>query len=141
MSEVWLLVPYKAAATNTVYGAGHMYSTLNETETILLRNDGKAALVSAEARQVVVTALATTTATIQWVMDQSAAGGSRVEYGTTTSLGSTTQGTPSSGVGPGVCSANLTGLTTGTLYYFRITTGDAAGKTSFGPSMFTFRTL
>ncbi len=64
-----------------------------------------------------------------------------VEYGTSTTYGSSVPCTilPGSGSGPVAVSASLTGLTADTIYHFRISASNASG-TSRGPDE-TFKTL
>jgi outer membrane murein-binding lipoprotein Lpp len=74
--------------------------------------------------QVLVTNITTTQATISWTLSEPATG--QVEYGTTTSFGSTTTAETSFDY-----SAHLQtpkNLTPGTLYYFRVLSEDQAGN-------------
>ncbi|MGE5644760.1 MAG: DUF4082 domain-containing protein, partial [Acidobacteriota bacterium] len=75
----------------------------------------------------VAAAPAATSATISWTTDKSA--NSRVDYGTTTSLGSTV----SSATLTTAHSVTLTGLATGTTYFFRVTSADGSGASASSP--------
>lgn len=68
-----------------------------------------------------------TSATVSWTTDESST--SRVDYGTTTSLGSTTTGATGTSH-----SVTLAGLTANTRYYYRVTSADAAGNASVWPA-------
>jgi len=71
-------------------------------------------------------------AVINWVTDELAS--TQVEYGTDASYGllspSTPQHDPTSGTSAGVIthSVNLTGLTNGTIYHYKVKSKDAAGN-------------
>lgn len=66
------------------------------------------------------------TATVTWTTDESSS--TRVDYGTTTSLGSSATG--AAGTSHSVA---LTGLANGTTYYYRVTSADAAGNSTTDP--------
>jgi hypothetical protein len=67
-----------------------------------------------------------TGATISWTTDEAAT--SQVDYGTTTTLGSTATG--ATGTSHAV---TLSGLTANTRYYYRVTSTDAAGNSASSP--------
>jgi hypothetical protein len=67
-----------------------------------------------------------TSATVTWTTNESAT--SRVDYGLTTALGSTTTGATGTSH-----SVSLTGLTNGATYYYRVTSADAAGNSTTDP--------
>ena len=70
---------------------------------------------------------------VMW--ETSTAAASEVQYGTTTSLGTTVQATLATGSGNSrVCDANLTGLQPATRYYYKAVTGNTES------SMYHFRT-
>ncbi len=79
------------------------------------------------------TSIANTSATINGTVDSNGVSGQTIsfEWGTTSALGSTATATPSStttSTTPISVSSNLTGLTAGTLYYFRIKAGTTYGE-------------
>jgi len=118
MSNIIFLAPSVDSVTpTTIHGAGHTASITDETYVASLINDGKAAMQGARIRGAFVAPIAATTATVNWTVDQ-ACTGMVVNYGTTTAYGSNQAATPASGSGAIV--ANLTGLTTATLYHYRI---------------------
>ena len=118
MSRVVFNAPSQDSATSTTYyGAGHQADIADEAFVASLIASGKAALMGASIRGIYVAPIAATTATVNWTVDQ-ACTGMVVNYGTTTGYGSNQAATPASGQGAVV--ANLTGLTTGTLYHYRI---------------------
>jgi hypothetical protein len=118
----------------TVYGAGHAASITDEAYVASLIASGKAAYQGAAIRGIRVTPIAATTATVNFVVDQ-ACTAMAVNYGTTTAYGSTQAATPASGSGAIV--ANLTGLTTATLYHYRITVTVGSFVTLTGDLTFT----
>ncbi len=81
--------------------------------------------VTAPAISAVAAAVSGTSATVTWTTDESAT--TKVDYGTTTSLGTTATGATGTSH-----SVPLTGLTAGT-YYYRVTSGDAAGNSTTDP--------
>src|SRR4029453_15330418 len=110
MSRVIFLANAKDSVTaTTVYGVDHQADLTDEAFVRSLISQGKAALMGADVRQVRTTAIATTTATIAWTVDQTVTS-TRVEYGTTTSYGTNVNGSPLTG--GGAVTANLTSLTT-----------------------------
>jgi len=136
MSTVVFLQTVKDTTTpTTVYGKEAVVSLADEAMVRAFRAEGKAALVGADIRSIRVAPIAATTATVNWVVDQ-ACTGMLVNYGTTTAVSSSQAATPAAGTGAIV--ANLTGLTTATLYYYRIsvTVGTA---TTLSPT-YTFTT-
>jgi hypothetical protein len=118
MSTVVFLAPARdTTTTTTVYGTDHVASIADEAMVRLFNSQGKCALVGADVRSIRVTPIAATTATVNWVVDV-ACTGMLVNFGTTTAYGSTQNATPTAGTGAIV--ANLTGLTTATLYHYRV---------------------
>lgn len=74
----------------------------------------------------------TTSATITWTTNESSS--TQVQYGTTTIYGSSVNGTAN----VTSHSVNLTGLTAGTTYHYRVVSADTAGNSaSSGNAMFT----
>jgi len=137
MSNIVFLAPAVDSVTaTTVHGAGHAASITDEAYVASLIASGKAAYQGAGIRGIYVAPIATTTATVNWVVD-SACTAMKVEYGTTTALGSSTNATPTAGSGAVVC--NLTSLTTGTTYYYRVSV--TQGSYVSNSPTFTFRTL
>jgi len=136
MSNIVFVAPSVDSVTGTtVYGAGHSANITDEAFVARLINDGKAAYQGAGIRGIYVAPIATTTATVNWVVDQ-ACTAMKVNYGTTTALGSTQNATPTSGSGAVV--ANLTALTTGTLYYYSVSVTVGTYVSNSAPA--TFRT-
>ena len=79
------------------------------------------------------TSIANTSATMNGTADSNGVSGQAIsfEWGTTSALGSTASGSPgttTTSTTPVSVSANLTGLTAGTLYYFRIKVGSVYGE-------------
>jgi len=137
MSNIIFLADAQDASTaTTFYGKDHQASITDESFVQSLIKSGKAALLGASIRGIYVAPIATTTATVNWTVDQ-ACTGMVVNYGTTTAYGSNQNATPASGSGAIV--ANLTALTTGTLYHYRISV-TVGTYTSLTPDL-TFRTL
>jgi hypothetical protein len=135
MSTVTFLADVPDAVTpTTIYGKGHQMSLTDEALVAALNAQGKLALMGATIRQPRVTAVGTTTATIAWTVDQPCTA-MHVDYGTTTGYGSTQVATPTSGSGDIV--ANLTALTTGTLYHYRISVTVGTATTLTGDLTFT----
>lgn len=136
MSTIIFLADTPDASTpTTIYGKDHQMNMTDEAQVANLQRQGKAALMGAAIRQVSVSAITATGATINWVVDQPCTG-MLVNYGTTTAYGSTQNATPAAG--QGAISATLTGLTTATTYHYRIsvTVGTATTLTADA----TFRT-
>jgi hypothetical protein len=132
MSTIQFLANVPDAVTpTTIYGKGHQMNMTDEVLVASLNNQGKVALMGASIRRVSVTPIGTTTATVNWTVDQPCTG-MLVNYGTTTAYGSTQNATPAAGSGDIV--ANLIGLTTATLYHYRIsvTVGTATTLTADG---------
>lgn len=137
MSNIVYLAPQVDAVTpTTMYGAGHQMNLTDEALVASLNAQGKVALLGAAYRKVSVAPIATTTATVNWTVDQPVTS-TRVEYGTTTSYGTNVNGSPLTG--GGAVTASLTGLTTGTLYHYRIQIVQG-GYTTYTPDL-TFTTL
>ena len=103
----------------TVFAVLYHRSTRDEAFVRTLLNSGKAALLGANMRSVGASGITATTATISWIVDPTVTS-TRVEYGTTTAYGSNANGTPLTG--GGTVTAALSGLTTATLYHYRIRT-------------------
>jgi hypothetical protein len=136
MSTVIFLADVKDAVTATmVYGKDNQLALTDEVLVRTLNNQGKVALMGADMRQVRVSPIGTTTATVNWIVDQTVTS-TRVEYGLTTAYGTNVNGSPLTGGGP--VTASLTLLTTATLYHYRIQTVQA-GFTTYSPD-FTFTT-
>src|SRR5215217_4385648 len=118
MSRVIFLADVKDAVTaTTIYGKDHQMDLADETLVNTLAAQGKVALMGAAIRSVRVSPIAATTATVNWIVDQ-ACTAMKVDYGTSTAYGSSQTATPAAGSGSIV--ANLAGLTTATLYHYRI---------------------
>jgi len=118
MSRVVFNAPSQDSVTPTTYhGPGHQADIADEAYVQALIASGKAALMGAAIRAVRVAPIAATTASVNWVVDQPCTA-MKVDYGTTTAYGSSQAATPASG--SGAIAANLTGLTTATLYHYRI---------------------
>jgi hypothetical protein len=136
VSRIIFLAAQKDAVTaTTIYGKDHQVDLTDEVLVRLWNNQGKVALMGADPRQVRVSPIGTTTATVNWIVDQTVTS-TRVEYGLTTSYGTNVNGSPLTG--GGAVTANLTGLTTATLYHYRIQTVQG-GFTSYSPDL-TFTT-
>jgi hypothetical protein len=130
MSRVTFLAATKDPVTaTTIYGRDHQMDFADESQVAAWNAQGKVALMGAAIRNPRVTAVGTITATIAWTVDQPCTA-MQVNYGTSTSYGSTQNATPASGSGDIV--ANLTALTTATLYHYRIavTVGGAVTYTA-----------
>ena len=135
MSRVIFLADVVDPSTaTTFYGVGHQADVTNEAQVALWNAQGKVALMGATIRSARVTTVGTTTATIAFTVDQ-ACTGMKADYGTTTSYGSSQNATPASGSGAVV--VNLTGLTTGTLYHYRISVTVGTATTLTGDLTFT----
>lgn len=118
MSSVVFLTTQRDTTTpTTIYGKDEVVSLTDEAMVRAFQREGKAALVGADIRSIRVTPIATTSATVNFVVDQPCTA-MAVNYGTTTAYGSNQAATPAAGSGAIV--ANLTGLTTGTLYHYRV---------------------
>lgn len=136
MSRVVFNAPSQDSVTaTTYYGVGHQADLTDEAFVRRLIADGKAALMGTAVRGQSVGPIAATTASVNWTVDQ-ACTGMKVDYGTTTAYGSSQAATPASGSGAIV--ANLTGLTTATLYHYRISV-TCGGYTTLTPDA-TFTT-
>jgi hypothetical protein len=114
---VFLADAQDSASATTYYGKDHQASLTDENFVRSLIAQGKAALRGTAIRRQRVGPIAATTATVNWTVDQSCTA-MKVDYGTTTAYGSSQTATPAAGVGDIV--ANLTALTTATLYHYRI---------------------
>lgn len=119
MSRILYGAPVQDAATpTTVYGAGHQADVADEALVASLIAAGKASLMGATIRNVRVIARAATTAQLGFTVDMPCTA-MAANYGPTTAYGSNQAATPAAGSGDVV--VNLTGLTTATLYHYRIT--------------------
>jgi len=135
MSTVTFLVTTQDTTTpTTVYGAGHIAAIADEAMLRAFQRDGKVSVVGAQVRGSYVAPIAATTATVNFTVDQ-ACTAMAVNYGTTTAYGGTQAATPASGSGAIV--ANLTGLTTATLYHYRITVTVGTAVTLTPDAVFT----
>jgi hypothetical protein len=135
MSNIVFLAPSVDSVTaTTVHGAGHAASITDEAYVASLIASGKAAYQGATVRKPRVTAVAATTATLAFTVDQPCTA-MAANYGTTTAYGSTQAATPATGSGDIV--VNLTGLTTATLYHYRITVTVGTAVTLTGDFTFT----
>jgi hypothetical protein len=120
VSTVIFLADVKDAVTaTTIYGKDNQLTLTDEALVRTLNNQGKVALMGADMRQVRVSPIGTTTATVNWIVDQTVTS-TRVEYGLTTAYGTNVNGSPLTG--GGAVTANLVSLTTATLYHYRIQT-------------------
>jgi hypothetical protein len=137
MSTVVFLANTRDTTTpTTIYAKDEVVTIADEAMLRAFQRDGKVALTgAADVRSIRVSPIAATTATINWVVDQ-ACTGMLVNYGTTTAVSSSQAATPASGTGAIV--ANLTGLTTATLYYYRISV-TVGTSTTLSPT-YTFTT-
>jgi hypothetical protein len=136
MSRVIFLADVKDAVTaTTIYGKDHQLDLADEALVMALSNQGKVALMGAAIRGIRVSPIGTTTATVNWTVDQIVTS-TRVEYGLTTAYGTNVNGSPLTGGGP--VTASLSGLTTATLYHYRLQTVQG-GNTTYSPD-FTFTT-
>lgn len=136
MSNIVFLAPVTDPVTGTTkYGKDHSGAFTDEAWIRGLIAEGKASYQGTPPRKPRVTALAATTATIAWEVDGPCTS-SRVESGTTTAYGTNTAGSPATG--GGTVTATLSGLTTATLYHYRIQVVTPAGTTY--STDFTFTT-
>jgi hypothetical protein len=135
VSNIVFLAPAVDSVTaTTVHGAGHAASITDEAYVQSLIASGKAAYQGAAIRNVRLITRAATTAQLGFTVDQ-ACTAMAANYGTTTAYGSTQAATPASGTGDVV--VNLTGLTTATLYHYRITVTVGTFVTLTGDYTFT----
>jgi len=135
MSNIVFMAPVPDPVTpTTIYGKGHSGSFADEAWIRGLLAEGKAALQGAAIRNVRLISRAATTAQLGFTVDQPCTA-MAANYGTTTAYGSNQAATPASGVGDVV--VNLTGLTTATLYHYRITVTVGTSVTLTGDFTFT----
>lgn len=135
MSNIVFLAPAVDSVTaTTIHGAGHAASIGDETYVQNLIASGKAAYQGATIRNVRVISRAATTAQLGFTVDQPCTA-MAANYGTSTGYGSNQAATPASGQGDIV--VNLTGLTTATLYHYRITVTVGTFVTLTGDNTFT----
>lgn len=119
-ARLTFLASAKDAAGTTVYGVGHQAGFFagggaGQLDIDRLRSEGKIDLISPDIRNIRVVSVGTTTAQIGWTVDQPCCG-MEARYGVTNNPATIQAATPAAGTGNIV--ANLTGLTTGTLYYY-----------------------
>ena len=149
MSYVVFLAPVKVPAVGqggltpgAIVGKDHAVSYTgvvgDEEQLRIWQSEGKVGFQAPVPRGIRVAARAATTAQIAWTVDESCTS-MTVAYGTTSSFGSSQAATPAAGVGDVV--ANLTGLTTATLYYYRVQVNNAAGNANTHSPTYTFTTL
>lgn len=135
MSRIIYMAPVQdPSVTTTYYGKGHQADVTDEALVASLIRDGKAALMGATIRNVRLISRAATTAQLGFTVDQ-ACTAMAANYGTTTAYGTNQAATPASGSGDVV--VNLTGLTTATLYHYRITVTVGTYVTLTGDFTFT----
>jgi len=135
VSRIIYTAPVQDASVSTTYhGAGHQADVADEALVASLIASGKAALMGATIRNVRVIARAATTAQLGFTVDQPCTA-MAANYGTSTAYGSSQAATPAAGVGDVV--VNLTGLTTATLYHYRITVTVGTYVTLTGDNTFT----
>jgi len=135
VSDVIFMAPTQDSVTpTTYYGKDHQATLADENFVRSLIRQGKAALLGATIRQPRVAPIAATTATVNWLVDQTCSAMS-VDFGTSTAYGTNVAATPASGSGAIV--ANLTGLTTATLYHFRINVTSGTAVTRSPDQTFT----
>ena len=135
MSSVVFLADVQDPSTpTTIYGKGHTVSLTDETLVRALNAEGKVAYQGASIRNVRLISRAPTTAQLGFTVDQPCTA-MAANYGTTTAYGSNQAATPAAGQGEVV--VNLTGLTTATLYHYRITVTVGAAVTLTGDFTFT----
>lgn len=120
--------------STTYHGAGHQADVTDEALVQSLIGSGRAALMGATIRNVRVISRAATTAQLGFTVDQPCTA-MAANYGTTIAYGSNQAATPAAGVGDVV--VNLTGLTTATLYHYRITVTVGTYVTLTGDNTFT----
>ncbi len=123
-----------AVTPTTVYGAGHQANITDEAYVASLIREGKAALLGASIRNARLVSRTATTAQLAFTVDQPCTG-MKADYGTSTAYGSSQAATPASGSGDVV--VNLTGLTTATLYHYRISVTVGSYVTLTGDLTFT----
>lgn len=135
MSRIIYMARYQDTATpTTVYGKDHQADVADEALVLSLIQSGKAALMGATIRNVRVITRAATTAQLGFTVDQPCTA-MAANYGATTAYGTNQAATPAAGVGDVV--VNLTGLTTATLYHYRITVTVGTYVTLTGDFTFT----
>jgi hypothetical protein len=135
VSNIVFLAPsVDSVTTTTIHGAGHAASITDEVYVASLIASGKAAYQGVTIRKPRVITVAATTAQLGFSVDQ-ACTAMAANYGTTTAYGSSQAATPAAGVGDVV--VNLTGLTTATLYHYRITVTVGTYVTLTGDLTFT----
>jgi len=135
MSTIVFLASTPDAATpTTVYGVGHQANVTDEAQILAWSNQGKVALLGAAIRNARMISRTTTTAQLGFTVDQ-ACTSMLANYGLTTAYGSNQNATPASGTGDIV--VNLTGLTTATLYHYRISVTVGTAVTLTGDLTFT----
>jgi hypothetical protein len=128
MSEVIFLAPVAApivgGPAGSVYGAGHQMS-IDDVVARQLQGEGKVAFRGSPARQIRPTAIAATTATISYFIDEPCLNSEVAAVGSPTFTSKF--GTPTTG--NGLVATNLTGLVTATTYTYRVIVYYTAGNT------------
>jgi hypothetical protein len=135
VSNIVFLAPsVDSLPATTIHGAGHAASITDEAYVASLIASGKAAYQGATIRNPRVISRAATTAQLGFTVDLPCTA-MAANYGTSTAYGSNQAATPASGQGDIV--VNLTGLTTATLYHYRITVTVGTYVTLTGDLTFT----
>lgn len=135
MSRIVFMAPTVDPVTaTTFYGKDHQMDATDEAWVRALVLQGKAALMGATIRNARMISRTTTTAQLGFTVDQPCTT-MKADYGTTTAYGSSQNATPAAGVGDVV--VNLTGLTTATLYHYRISVTVGSYVTLTGDLTFT----
>jgi hypothetical protein len=138
MSTVTFTADARDTTTPTiVYGEGHTATLADEAMVRLFNAQGKCALAGADIRKVRAPAVTATGSTIVFSLDV-ACTAVAVNYGTSTAYGSNQNATPTSQP-PGEVNVTLSGLTTGTLYHYRVTA--TVGSAVTLTTDYTFTTL
>jgi len=108
---------YRVISTDT---ANNTASSANATFTTLAVDDTTAPIIS----NITVTNITSTAATVSWMTDENSS--SHVQYGSTTSYGSTANGTSN----VTSHSVTLNNLTASTLYHYRVVSVDSAANSA-----------
>lgn len=138
MSTVVFLADARDTTTPTiVYGKDHTATIADEAMVRAFNAQGKCALSGADIRKVRAPAVTATGATIVFSFDVPVTAVA-VNYGTTTAYGTNQNATPTSQPA-GETSVTLSGLTTGTLYHYRVT-ATVGSAVTLSPD-YTFTTL
>jgi len=135
MSTIVVLAPARdPVTTTTIYAPDSVLSITDEAWIAARNGEGKVALAGAAIRNARMISRTTTTAQLGFTVDQ-ACTSMLANYGLTTAYGSNQNATPASGTGDIV--VNLTGLTTATLYHYRISVTVGTAVTLTGDLTFT----